>query len=154
LLVKKIERHMLLTKMFNQAEVLKRQVREMEKEESGNAQNTAVAEMEHEKKRILTKHALELQTFEQYCAKETAEIKRVQELKMQSLLARQTKLETEIGDWTSNPAIALPPVASSLSELRHPAAMTPRTAQRYSAFRESQWGQPSQSSPSAASDLS
>jgi hypothetical protein len=131
---------MLLTKMFGQAEILKRQVRELEKEESGTAQNIAVAEMEREKRTILAKHALELQGFEQYCVREKAEIKRVQELKMQSLLARQTKLETEIEELTSNPPITLPPVASSLPDLRHPAAMTPRTAQRYSAFKRIEKG--------------
>jgi hypothetical protein len=133
--MKRQERSMILTKLFGQAEVLKKKVHDLEKDESQVAQNRAVYEMDKARSKMLEKHHLELRNFEQHCARQLEIIRQEQDLKMKPLLARQTKLMAEIDEWKMNPPTALPPMASALPELRHQSVMTPRTAQRYSAFK-------------------
>jgi hypothetical protein len=83
----------------------------------------------------MAKHKMELRTFDQHCGRETEDIKREQQLKMRALQARQSKLESELADCFLNPPVALPTMASAHPDLQHQAAMTPRTAQRYSVFK-------------------
>jgi hypothetical protein len=133
--VKRQERSMILAKLFGQAEILKRKVHDIEKDESQVAQNRAVSEMDKARSKILSRHQFELQNFQQHCARQLEIIRQEQELKLKPFLARQTKLMAEIDKWKMNPPTALPPMTSALPELRHQAVMKPRTAQRYSAFK-------------------
>jgi hypothetical protein len=134
--LKNVERSMILTKMFDQAAIIRKKVTDMEKEESQLAQQRATVEMDKERRKLLAKHELELQAFEQHCIRQLNWIRHEQELKMAAVQARQVKLESELDDWKMNPPTALPPMASAIPELQHQAVMTPRTAQRYSVFKK------------------
>jgi hypothetical protein len=130
--IKQIERSMVLTKMFDQAHSFKQKVRALEKVESGWAQDRAVSEMEKERDKLLRKQQLELENFDLHCARQTEVIRQAQELKKSAFNARQTKLASEIEDWTTHPATSLP---LSSPPIFPKEVMTPRTAKRYSAFK-------------------
>jgi TolA-binding protein len=131
--VKKTERAMCLTKMFDQADVFRRRVRELEKKESELARARAFEEMEKERDKLLAKHQTELEHFDIHAARCLENVKREQEVARAAIEARQSKLASELDQWTLNPATALPPMAASIIPK---AAMTPRTAKRYSAFKK------------------
>jgi hypothetical protein len=134
--VKETERSMILSKMFDQAAIVRRKVQEMEKEESAQAQERAMQEMEKERAKILARQEIECRRCEHHCAKQLEWIRHEQEMKAAAVQARQVKLESEITQWKMNPPTALPPMASAIPELQHQAVMTPRTAQRYSMFKK------------------
>ncbi|OHT15718.1 hypothetical protein TRFO_13883 [Tritrichomonas foetus] len=136
LTMKGMERSMVLTKMFDQAEDIHHKVKELEKDESRIAQENAYREMDKERRKILYKQAQEMKIFEQHCARQIDIIKHDQEMKISSIAARQTKLESEIDEWKMNPPTALPPIASIIPDLGHQSVMTPRTVQRYSAYKK------------------
>jgi hypothetical protein len=133
LTVKKTERSMCLTKMFDQAEIFRKQVRELEKEESDQAQARAYSEMEKRRDKLVAQQQLELHSFELHCARQDESIRQNQEIKRLALEARQTKVSSEIAEWTANPSQALPLMAAVVIPK---AVMTPRTANRYSAFKK------------------
>jgi hypothetical protein len=54
---------------------------------------------------------------------------------MHLVLARQIKVTSEIDDCGANPAPGPRPIASALPNLEHQVVTTPRTAQRYAAFK-------------------
>jgi hypothetical protein len=130
LTLKNKERSLILTKMFDEAGAVHERVAQLEQEESGNAQERAVHEMQTERSQVLEKHATELRIFEHHCQKEIQLIQREQERKLQAAQARQSKLESEIDD------AKLGPSKSMHTELLHQTVMSPRTAKRYSAFKK------------------
>lgn len=127
---------MVLTKMFDQAEQIRRKVKDVEREESDQAQERAVREMDKQRRKIIARHESEEKVFEQHCLRNIEIIKHDQEMKIKSVQARQSKLSSEIDEWKMNPPTALPPIASAIPDLQHPSVMTPRTAQRYSVFKK------------------
>jgi hypothetical protein len=134
--VKKTERSLVLIKKFDRAEETKQKVRELEKVDSEVAQGRAVAEMEKQRQRVFTKHEIEIQTFEIHAESQLNQIKQSQEGKIQAILARQGRLENELEEWKRNPSTSLPLMTSGIPELQHQAVMTPRTTQKYSAFKK------------------
>jgi hypothetical protein len=133
LMVKKTERSMILAKVFDQADVFRRRVRELEKQESELAQKRAYMEMAKQREKLIAKHELELTHFDQHCAKLCEQIRQEQEVKKAAIEARQAKLSSEVEAWRMNPPTALPLMAAAILPK---AVMTPRTAQRYAAFKK------------------
>ncbi|OHS94268.1 hypothetical protein TRFO_39536 [Tritrichomonas foetus] len=135
--LKKMERSMVLSKMYDKAAVVHQKIKEAEKAESSESQLRAIFEMKKQQKKILMKQKQELDVFEQHCERNINLIQRNQEIKMKSILSRKTKLETEMGmikDGHKNslPVIGvMPPTPNGKIE----SSMTPRTAQRYSSFK-------------------
>jgi hypothetical protein len=133
--LKATERSLILVKMFDEAVEVHKKVRDLEKQESQMAQGKANAEMEREKKKLISKHVKEWEVFDHYCQQRLEMIRHDQELKIKTIQARQTKLESEIEVWKANPPTGLPPIASAYPDFRKQPVMTPRTLRRLAAFK-------------------
>lgn len=136
--VKKIERSLVLTKNFERAEDYRKKVNELEKEESEGAQRRAETEMKKLYQKILKKHETELEQLEDYSKRTLDLLAKDREITLQSLIARQNKLEAEIESLqqiSKQPATLPPLVATRTLEKTGGDVMTPRTIQRYSAYK-------------------
>lgn len=133
LMLKQLERQMILAKMFDRADEIKKKSIELEKKESAEAQETAYQERDKAQKKIEERHKLALDVFEQHSKKIINQIQRNHDIKMQALEARKTKLESEIEEMkrtqTSAP-LKLSPIPENVETV-----MTARTAQRYSSYK-------------------
>jgi hypothetical protein len=96
--------------------------------------------MERHKERLLQHQETQMMCFEQHCWDDVEDIKRQQDEKVGSVVARQTKLGYEINDWSVSPPTTLPPSAAPIPDLVHQPPMTPRTAKRYSQFKKADTG--------------
>jgi hypothetical protein len=131
--IKKTERSMVLTKLFDQAAVFHRKVRALEKEESDLAQSRAEAEMAKDREKILEKQRQELANFDFHSARQIEQIRQAQDIKRSAYEARQAKLASEVEEWKTNTSTTMPLGGAAIIPK---AAMTPRTAKRYAAFKK------------------
>lgn len=135
--LQKIERSMILTKMYGQAEETRKKITQAEKEESRQAQEKAVEEMEKQQTKILSRQQQEMEAFEHHCIRNIEIIKRNQELKMESILSRRSTLEKEKVMIQEGQKNSLPTIIAiqNPSDGSIEQTMTPRTANRYAAFK-------------------
>jgi hypothetical protein len=132
LAVKKIERSLVLSKDFERAEAAKRQVMRLEKEESSMAQKRAESEMKRQQQRLLEKHAADGRVFVDMAEKAIVAIESERLLLLEGLLARQIKLQSEL-EVAKDMKTVLPPLKVGQGPADQ--VMTPRTAQRYAAYK-------------------
>lgn len=133
--MKNVERSMVLTKMFDRAEIVHNKVKELEKVESRQAQEVAENEMEREKQKILSRQASEIQAYELHCTRQIEIIERNHESSRLKTKGKIAKLEAEILELEKNPPTSLPPMSSPATELKLQTVMTPRTSKRYSMYK-------------------
>jgi len=129
--MKGMERSMVLSKMFEEAENHKKKTQMIEREESRTAQQKAYTEMTRERTRLLEKQRIEISSFDSHCNKSLGDIKKVQELRLQPLVARKNTLLSDLK--VLNNQIESQTVTKSV-DIPHP-IMTPRTAQRLSLYK-------------------
>ncbi|KAI5525207.1 hypothetical protein TVAGG3_0262340 [Trichomonas vaginalis G3] len=131
--LKSSERQMILAKMFDRADEIKKKCIELEKKESEQAQEVAYAERDKAQKKIEERHKLALEVFEQHFKKNINTIQRNHDIKMQALEARKTKLESEMDEMRRTSTLTplkLSPIPENVETV-----MTARTAQRYSSYK-------------------
>lgn len=136
--LKKMERSLVLTKAFDQAEQLHRRAVELEKEECAAAQRRAYAEMSKEREKILAKHEQELAVFDQHAKRNVDIIIRNEDIKIRSLMVRKEKLESEMVVMKEKKKKHIRPLIGTMPQVagaRPESVMTPRTAQRYSIYK-------------------
>ena len=133
--LKATERQLIITKMFDRAEEIKKKCQELEVQESEEAQRNAFREMEKAQKKIESRHKVELEVFEQHYQKNMNEIQRNHDIKMQAMEARRVKLEKEIDEFKHPNTMQLPKIVATPDNVE--TVMTARTAQRYSTYKSS-----------------
>lgn len=145
---KRIERTLVIAKDFEGAEYYKKKVADLEKQESHEAQKRAEREMKKHYRKLTLKQEEDLDAFDAYAKAQLEQLARDREAQLDSLIARQTKLQSEIDEMKalakkeakrSSPSrqaqMAALPLLSTGTAKSVDTAMTPRTAQRYAQFK-------------------
>jgi hypothetical protein len=135
LALKRVERSLVLAKDFDRAEAAKKEVARLEKEESFEAQKRAEGEMKKRQVRLLEKQAAEKHLCLEAAEKAMVVIESERLVLLEGLLSRQIKLTGELEAAKTTKPSALPPLKSKRGKERDDVVMTPRTAQRYAAFK-------------------
>jgi hypothetical protein len=134
LAVKRVERLLIIAKDLDAAEAARLRVAHLECEESESAQLRAEAEMRAKYAKMLQKQHSEMVMFVDTANAQLAVLESQREQGLRALLARQTQLAAEFESTKAarrQPLPGLSPQPGKADEL----AVTPRTVQRYSAFK-------------------
>jgi hypothetical protein len=133
--VKKIERSLVMAKDFEKAELYRKQVASLEKEESVLAQHRAEREMKIQHQKLLDKQQIEVEAFERTCEQQRLVFLHDRELLLEKLHARQLSLTNEV-EMRKNSRETLPPLIPGRGHfVTQESAMTPRTIQRFAAYK-------------------
>jgi hypothetical protein len=133
--IKKIKRSFVMAKDFERAELYRRQVAALEKEESQAAQERAERGMKLQHQKLLEKQQTEVEAFERVRAHQKAVFEHDGALLLAKLTARRTSIENEV-EMRKNSRETLPPMIPGRSiQVRQDCPMTPRTIARFSAYK-------------------
>jgi hypothetical protein len=133
--VKKIERTLVISKDFEKAESYRKQAAALELAESGSAQQRAEREMKICHERLLQRQAIELDFFEDACLRAKFRFNAQREMAFSKLKVRQMSVQTEI-ERKRNSRETLPPLVPGVGAIGSESPiMTPRTVQRFSAYK-------------------
>jgi siroheme synthase (precorrin-2 oxidase/ferrochelatase) len=131
-----IVRSLVLQKDLERAETFRLQVAQLEKHESHNAQERAEAEMHKAHVALQQKQDGERLAFKTLCETEMRVLVSQRELGLAPLVARQAVMEAEADAARRVKFETLPPLTQvKAANPTDEATMTPRTVQRYAAFK-------------------
>jgi hypothetical protein len=129
----KIERSLVLSKDLEQAEFYRAKVAQLEKEESEAAQRSAEAKMRAQHVRIIARHEAEVSALKEQGVKSLELLRSQREQEERALIIRLKTIEGELELVRANRPLGLPTTRSNGSVQE--CSMTPRTLQRYAAFK-------------------
>jgi len=134
--LRNVERTFVMMKEFDKADGVRKEIEEMEREESQIAQSRAEDTMKRYQKKLLEKHGSELQQFDLVCRRSMEVLQKNNNMKRDSILARQAKLSIELETLKKRKPSLLPPlVTPSNQKESQEQVITPRTAQRYNVYK-------------------
>jgi hypothetical protein len=134
--IKAVERSLILQKDLERAEAYRVQVAQLEKAESAAAQERAEAEMRRQRAALLVRHDAEKMALKELCERGMRIIVTQREHALEPLVARMTTLKAEVDAAKHIRFETLPPLTQvKAANPTEEATMTPRTVQRYSAFK-------------------
>jgi hypothetical protein len=131
--INKIEWSLVLSKDLEQAELYRVMVTQLEKAESEAAQRRAQTEMRGQQERMIARQEAEVRALEELGVKNMELLKSQREQQERALVVRLHTVESELEVVRATRPLSLPPMRSSWKV--EESSMTPRTLQRYAAFK-------------------